>query len=264
MTDTSVETWDLTYRAQRASLVSEVTLRLREGELTAVIGPNGAGKSTLIRLLGGMLRPSAGGVMVAGVDLARSSLADLARVRSILGERTTPRLSYTVAQIVDMGRYPHRNDPSNTPAGDRATVTEAMRMTGISSLASRLFTTLSQGEQTLVSMARVVAQDTPIFLLDEPTTGLDIAHQERAMTLLRTLCRQGRSVVAVLHDLNLAATYADRMILMSHGKVIATGPPKDVLRADLLSEVYGHPVVVVDHPFRDASLVLTADLPFDR
>ncbi|HEX9762994.1 MAG TPA: ATP-binding cassette domain-containing protein, partial [Acidimicrobiia bacterium] len=262
MVDPYVETRELTYRVGTKPLVLDVTLRLYSGELTAVIGPNGAGKSTLLNLVGGMLRPSSGGVSLGGVDPATSALTDLARIRSILGEMAPSDLSYTAAQVVDMGRFPHRVDPDNTAEKDRGAVSEAMMMTDTSDLKSRIFSTLSRGEQTMVSLARVLAQATPVVLLDEPTTGLDIAHQERALTLAKEVCRaRGRSVVAVLHDLNLAAAYADQVILMDGGRVIASGPPNEVLVADLLSEANRHPMVVVGHPFRDRPLVLSAGTP---
>ncbi len=157
-----------------------------------------------------------------------------------------------------MGRFPHRRDQANTHEKDSEAVADAMAQTDTTRFASRTYTTLSKGEQTRVSLARVIAQATPIVLLDEPTTALDVAHQERIMKRAVQLARQQRTTVVVLHDLNAAAVHADRIILMNQGTVVARGQPREVLQADLLSTVYDQPMVVVDHPFRDCPLVLTA------
>jgi len=157
-----------------------------------------------------------------------------------------------------MGRFPHRRDPANSSQRDAAAVQEAMERTDTLALVGRSYTTLSGGERTRVSLARVLAQETPIVLLDEPTTALDVAHQERIMAEAFALSRRDRSVVVVLHDLNSAAVHADRIVLMHEGTVVAEGEPREVLTASLLSDVYRQPLVVVDHPFRDVPWVLAA------
>jgi iron complex transport system ATP-binding protein len=259
MRDPSIIANRLTYRVQGATLVSDVDLEVSPGELVAVIGPNGAGKSTLLNLLSGNLHPTEGAVFINGIDTSDVLPGDLALERSILTQREPIDIPYTAAQVVEMGRFPHRRDEANTKEQDLAAVADAMAQTDTTRFANRTYATLSKGEQTRVSLARVIAQATPIILLDEPTTALDVAHQERIMRRAVQLARQQRTTLVVLHDLNAAAVHADRIVLMNHGTVVAEGGPRDVLQADLLSTVYDQPMVVVDHPFRDCPLVLTAD-----
>jgi len=236
-----------------------VALALGEGAIAAVIGPNGAGKSTLLGLLSGSLVPTRGEVLLNGINTASAHPGDLATERSILTQREPFDIPYTVAQVVEMGRFPHRRDAANTRERDEAAVADAMAQTDTTRFANRAYATLSKGEQTRVSLARIIAQATPIILLDEPTTALDVAHQERIMRRALQLARQQRTTVVVLHDLNAAAVYAERVVLMSRGVVVADGPPRVVLEAEILSEVYNQSMVVVDHPFRHCPLVLTAD-----
>lgn len=247
-----------TYRVQDATLVSDIDLGFAPGELIAVIGPNGAGKSTLLNLLSGDLNPTEGNVLVNGIDTSRALPGDLALERSILTQREPVDIPYTASQVVAMGRFPHRREEANTRERDAAVIADAMAQTDTTRFASRTYATLSRGEQTRVSLARVIAQETPIILLDEPTTALDVAHQERIMNLAAVLAGD-RTVVAVLHDLNAAAMHANRILVMSGGAVVADGEPRDVLRGNLLTAVYNQPMVVVDHPFRECPLVLTAD-----
>ena len=259
MPEPAVAATSLTYRVGDATLVSNVDFAAARGELVAVIGPNGAGKSTLLNLLSGDLQPSEGQVVLDSVDIADALPGDLALVRSMLTQRTPVDIPYTAAQVVNMGRFPHRRDEANSAERDSAAVAEAMDRTDTSRFAGRVYATLSGGERTRVSLARVFAQKTPIVFLDEPTTALDVAHQERIMGETVRLSREQRAVVVVLHDLNAAAVHADRIVLMNQSKVVAGGRPREVLQEALLSEVYAQRMVVVDHPFRDCPLVLAAD-----
>jgi iron complex transport system ATP-binding protein len=259
MSEATVVARSLTYQVGDATLVDGVDFEASEGELVAVIGPNGAGKSTLLNLLAGNLRPTAGDVLLNGVDASDALPGDLALLRSMLTQREPIEIPYTAAQVVQIGRFPHRRDENNSASRDAAVVAEAMASTDTTQFATRIYATLSGGEQTRVSLARVLAQDTPIVFLDEPTSALDVAHQERVMSEAVRVSRQHRAVVVVLHDLNAAAMHADRIVLMNQGAVVARGYPRDVLRQDLLSTVYSQSMVVVDHPFRDCPLVLTAD-----
>ena len=259
MPEPAVAATSLTYRVGDATLVSKVDFAAARGELVAVIGPNGAGKSTLLNLLSGDLQPSEGQVVLDSVDIADALPGDLALVRSMLTQRTPVDIPYTAAQVVNMGRFPHRRDEANSAERDSAAVAEAMDRTDTSRFAGRVYATLSGGERTRVSLARVFAQKTPIVFLDEPTTALDVAHQERIMGETVRLSREQRAVVVVLHDLNAAAVHADRIVLMNQSEVVAGGRPREVLQEALLSEVYAQRMVVVDHPFRDCPLVLAAD-----
>lgn len=259
MSDPTIVADRVTYRVQGATLVSDIEIKVSPGELVAVIGPNGAGKSTLLNLLSGNLHPTEGEVFLNGINTSRALPGDLALERSILTQREPIDIPYTAIQVVEMGRFPHRREQSNTREQDLEAVADAMAQTDTTRFASRTYATLSKGEQARVSLARVIAQATPIVLLDEPTTALDVAHQERIMKRAVQLARQQRTTVVVLHDLNAAAVHADRIILMNQGTVVARGQPREVLQADLLSTVYDQPMVVVDHPFRDCPLVLTAN-----
>ena len=246
----------LTFRVKDAVLVSDVDFRAEWGELVAIIGPNGAGKSTLLSLLAGDLVASAGSATIDGIELGGAAPAELATLRAVLSQRTPIDIPFTAAEVVAIGRFPHRRDAANSGEHDTAVVAAAMERTDTRRFAGRIFSTLSGGERTRVSLARVLAQDTPVVYLDEPTTALDVAHQERMMRQVASLAAEGRCVVTVLHDLNAAAVYADRIVLMSEGRVVAEGSPREVLRADTLNETYGHPMLVIDHPLHDCPLVL--------
>lgn len=244
---------DLVLQVEGATLVDGVTLTLNGGEVLGVVGPNGAGKTSLLRLLAGELTPTAGRVTLGGVPLASLRPLELARRRALLPQHTLLQFAFQVLDVVLMGRYPHRDSSAEK---DRAVARQAMEGTDTVQLATRLYPTLSGGEQTRASFARVLAQETPVIMLDEPTVSLDLRHQELVMGILRSLADEGTAVVVVLHDLNLAARYADRVALMDRGRLAALAPTRAVLRADLLSEVYQHPVIVVPHPQLDCPLVL--------
>lgn len=250
---TVLATRDLVYTVDDTVLVDGIDLAAAPGELLGIVGPNGAGKSTLIGLLAGELTPTSGDVLIQGRSVSEYRPRELALLRSVLPQQTVLQFAFRVRDVVRMGRYPHRE---STIAEDLVAVAEAMDQVEVSHLADRLFPTLSGGEQTRASIARVLAQDGPAVLLDEPTASLDIRHQEMVMGVLSDLRDAGVGVIAVLHDLNLAARYADRVALMSSGRLAACGSPDDVLRADLLTEIYGYPVAVEQHPLLDCPLIL--------
>ncbi len=254
-----IEARQLGYRVGRATLIESVDLTLAAGELVAVVGPNGAGKSTLLRVLAGDLRASAGRVMLADEPIERYDYDDLALRRAVFVQQTVRDIPFAVEAVVAMGRYPHQRRADNTAEDDRRSVAAALEKTETAHLADRVFATLSTGEQTRVSLARILAQDTPVLLLDEPTTALDVAHEERVMSELRKLADGRRAVLAILHDLNAAANYATRVVVVAGGAIRAVGTPAEVFQDALLSEVYRQPMRVVDHPFRDCPLVLVAD-----
>jgi iron complex transport system ATP-binding protein len=243
-------------RVEGATLLDGVTLEVFPGEVLGVVGPNGAGKTSLLRVLAGEIPPTSGGVLLDGVPLSQYRPRQLARRRALLPQQTLLQFAFRARDVVLMGRYPLRDSSADQ---DLEAARRAMAATDVAHLAARLYPTLSGGEQTRVSFARVLVQETPLVMLDEPTTSLDLRHQEMVMGLVRSLADGGAAVVAVLHDLNLAARYADRVALMSRGRLAALAPTRQVMRADLLSEVYQHPVVVVPHPGRDCPLVLPGE-----
>ena len=248
----------VSYAVQDRTLVSKVEVDLGPGEMLAIVGPNGAGKSTLCALLAGDLAPMEGAVEVCGHAVRATKPAALARLRSMLSQHTPLRFPFTAREVALMGRHPHIPRWRSPTETDYALAEGAMQSTQVLHLADRLYPTLSGGEQRRVSLARVLAQDTPVVLLDEPTAALDIGHQQLVMSLCRQLANDGRAVLAVLHDLNLAGAYADRIMVMSEGEVVAVGRPEEVLCPDLLSAVFNQQVMVMPHPQTDKPVVLAS------
>ena len=248
----------VSYAVQDRTLVSKVKVDLGPGEMLAIVGPNGAGKSTLCALLAGDLAPMEGEVEVCGHAVRATKPAALARLRSMLSQHTPLRFPFTAREVALMGRHPHIPRWRSPTETDYALAEGAMQSTQVLHLADRLYPTLSGGEQRRVSLARVLAQDTPVVLLDEPTAALDIGHQQLVMSLCRQLANDGRAVLAVLHDLNLAGAYADRIMVMSEGEVVAVGRPEEVLCPDLLSAVFNQQVMVIPHPQTDKPVVLAS------
>ncbi|WP_435743614.1 heme ABC transporter ATP-binding protein [Nocardioides sp. SYSU DS0663] len=235
----------LTVELGGAAVLTDVDLDVRAGELLALVGPNGAGKSTLLGVLSGDVVPATGVLEVAGRPVADHSARELARLRAVQLQKQGLAFGFRVADVVRMGRSPwHR---SVRAADDDRVVGAAMVRADVSPLAERLFPTLSGGEQARTSFARLLAQETPVLLLDEPTAALDIRHQEALLRVVRQEVAAGAAAVVVLHDLSLAAAYADRVCVLAGGRVRAIGTPADVLTGELLSDVYAHPVEVLDH-----------------
>ncbi|WP_165570546.1 heme ABC transporter ATP-binding protein [Aeromicrobium sp. IC_218] len=222
-----------------------VSLEVSPGELVALVGPNGAGKSTLMGVMSGDVKPQRGHASVDGVDVAAWRAKDLARRRAVLTQEQRLAFGFSAVDVVRMGRAPWaRTDREDE---DDRVVAESMLRTDVVHLAAQPFPTLSGGEKARTSFARVLAQETELVLLDEPTAALDLRHQDQVLAEARALALGGRAVVAVVHDLSVAAAYADRMAVLHGGAVVADGVPRDVLRPDLVGEVYEHPVDVVEH-----------------
>lgn len=244
------------YDAGQSTLLEDVSLEVARGTLVGIIGPNGAGKSSLLSIVAGDRAPTRGRVNLNGRPVGAYRPAELAQERAVLPQQTLVPFPFTTRDIVLMGRHPYHTDPENSRARDEAIAVEMMRETDTEHLEHRIFPSLSAGEKTRVALARVFAQQTPLILLDEPTATLDIHHQEHTMGLLRRRAAAGTAVLAVLHDLNLAAAYADEIVLLAAGRVVSAGPPREVLRQDLLTEAYDQPLRVVPHPHRDCPLVV--------
>jgi len=208
------------------------------GCLTAVIGPNGCGKSTLIKCLAGLMKPVSGTIRLGGRDLRTLSERERARLISCMPQsRIAPDVS--VYRLAAHGRYPHLRWGQNPGREDREIIDRALERTGMLPLANRIVSRLSGGERQRAYLAMMLAQQTPVMLLDEPTTYLDLSSQFSLMELLRGLCREGRSAVAVLHDLSLALEYADRILLMQDGRLAAEGTPEEIFASGRLREVFG-------------------------
>lgn len=254
----AVEAAAVSYRLDDGTpLVDDVSLAVHPGELVAVLGPNGAGKSTLLGLLTGDLAPTAGEVRVAGRPLAAFGARELARHRAVMPQQTGLAFPFTVDEVVRMGRTPHAGTrPDAAAESEDAIVARCLAETDTTHLAGRAFPSLSGGEQARVTLARVLAQQAPLLLLDEPTAALDLKHTEDVLRLARQRARRGDAILVVLHDLTLAAAYADRIALLARGRLAACGPPAAVCTPATLSALYGHPVDVLPHPTTGALLVL--------
>ena len=222
------------------TILDGVSIDVVPGEVLVLVGPNGAGKSTLLGVLSGERSPSRGTVTVEGRELRGIRHAELARVRSVLTQENSVSFPFLVSEVVAMGRSPWARTIEGRD--DITAVAEAMAATDITHLAGRRYTQLSGGEKARVSLARVLAQRTPVIFLDEPTASLDLRHQEDVMRVGRRMADEGRAVVIVLHDLSLASAYADRLALVSEGRLEALGAPADVLTEERVERVYGLPV----------------------
>lgn len=245
-------------RLNGRNLLDAVSLTAESGEILAIVGPNGAGKSTLLRVMTGDVALTEGVVRVGGRDPHTTTLREMSMLRAYLGPRGVPDIPFTVRDVVAMGRHPHRRTQL-APEEHDAIVESALEATDVHNLAERRVDSLSTGERQRVGLARVISQETPIVLLDEPTSALDIGHQESVMKLLAGLKTANRTVLTVLHDLNLAAAHADRLLVLHHGMVQALGPPEEVLDEGMLEEVYAQRMRVIPHPERNCPLVVTLD-----
>lgn len=237
----------------------DISLTLPAEQFCAIIGPNGCGKSTLLRGLARILSPEAGQVFLDGQDIQHLPTRDLARRLGFLPQNLLIPEGLSVTELVARGRYPHRRLFGGRDTADTRAIAHAMALTGISDLAEQSVETLSGGQRQRVWLALVLAQETGILLLDEPTTYLDIAHQIELMELLRGLSRdQGNTVVAVLHDLNQASRYADHLVVMAHGSVVAQGTPWEMMTPELLHQVFGLHCTIIADPVSQTPLVVPA------
>ncbi|MEU6860563.1 heme ABC transporter ATP-binding protein [Glycomyces sp. NPDC046736] len=223
-----------------------VDLDVHAGEVLSLVGPNGAGKSTLLSAISGDRAPDAGEVVLWDRLVSEWTALDVARRRAVLPQAHLVSFPFTVREVVEMGRAPWTG--TDRADQDARRIADALALTEADAFAHRPFTSLSGGEQARVMLARVVAQDTGLVLLDEPTAALDLRHQEMVGRLCRALAAEGRAVVIVLHDLDLAAAYSDRCALLADGRLAACGTPAEVLTAPRLSEVYRQPVKVDPDP----------------
>ncbi|WP_395638376.1 heme ABC transporter ATP-binding protein [Pseudolysinimonas sp.] len=238
----------LSVELDRRVVLSDVSLDVLPGEVLALVGPNGAGKSTLLSVLSGERVPTSGLVEVSvdgvGRDIQTFSASELSRIRSVLTQDNALSFPFRVGDVIAMGRAPWTR--TSEIAQDALMIQSAATQADVAHLAHRRFTELSGGERARVSLARVLAQDTPVVFLDEPTAALDLRHQEDVLRIARSLAAAGRAVVLVVHDLSLAGAVADRVALLSAGRLVAVGSPASVLTASAISEVYGLSVRVVD------------------
>ncbi len=248
---------NLSIRYGNRLALKNIQLEIREGETLALLGPNGSGKSTLLRSLAGLLPTAAGTVRLSGRQMNTLNPAERARQISLVPQNALLPPAFTAWETVLLGRSPYLNFLGQVSPADEKIARAALERVDALSLAERRIGELSGGEAQRILLARALAQSTPVLLLDEPTTHLDIQHQMGLLELIRKLSAECTlTVVIALHDLNLAARYADRLALLVDGELKALGTAKEVLRAEILSAVYRWPVQVVEHPFLNGPLIL--------
>ncbi len=236
------------------AIVKTVSMEVYPGEVLALVGPNGAGKSSILSLLAGDVHATSGTAFLGDRDVSKYRPDEASRLRSVLMQANQVSFPFSVWEIVEMGRAPWARTP--LIAQDEEAIEEALTLADVGHLSERRFNQLSGGERARVSLARVLAQRTPLVLLDEPTAALDLKHQESVMKTIRDLADEGRGVVVVVHDLSVAAGYADRVAMVVEGRLEATGSPSEVIVADRVSKVYGVDVDIeqVGHPPRPVVL----------
>ncbi|MFF1417858.1 ABC transporter ATP-binding protein [Streptomyces sp. NPDC058280] len=248
---------ELTLAYEDRTVVHELELAVPDGRVTVIVGPNACGKSTTLRALGRLLKPRGGAVLLDGAELAKIPTKKIAQSIGLLPQSPVAPEAITVADLVSRGRQPHQHWWQQWSDEDERAVTDAMERTDVTALADRPVDELSGGQRQRVWIAMALAQETDLLLLDEPTTFLDIAHQVEVLDLVRRLNHdQGRTVVIVLHDLNQAARYADHLVAMKSGRIVAEGRPQDIVTAELVRQVFGLESVVVPDPVTGSPLVV--------
>jgi len=245
----------VSYAVEELRILDAVSLRIEPGEFVGLIGPNGAGKTTLLRLLVGILSPSGGEVLLEGVPLERIRSRERARKVAFLGQEAPAAFPFPVLDILLMGRYPFLGRFDREAEADVDRARRALAYVGLEGLEERYFHELSGGERQLVLFAKVLVQDTRGLLLDEPTSNLDIKHQDLFFSMARELAREKRSVVAAVHNINVASHYCTRLVLLHRGAIAAQGAPEEVLRPETLERVYGARTVVTRNPATGSLMV---------
>jgi iron complex transport system ATP-binding protein len=246
----------LTLRYDERTISQNLSVTIPDGSFTVIVGPNACGKSTLLRALARLLAPSEGTVILDGRSIGDLPAKDVARRLGLLPQSAIAPDGITVADLVARGRYPHQSFFRQWSRADEAAILAAMQATHVADLSGRLVDELSGGQRQRVWIAMVLAQETPILLLDEPTTFLDIAHQFDMLDLLSDLNRAGRTVVAVLQDLNQACRYAFHLIAMKDGGIVAEGLPVRIVTEHLVETVFGLQALVIDDPIANTPLVV--------
>ena len=235
----SISARDLSYEIEAETLLDGVSLHADRGQLVGLIGPNGAGKSTLLRAISGVVRYRGGPVRLEGADLRTLSSRDVASALALIPQIAPYTHGFTSIELVLMGRYPHLRRFQVEGVADERIARDAMRLTETDRLADRTLDTLSGGERQRVFVSRALAQQPRILLLDEPTSNLDVLHQLKVFDLVRQLVDDGLTAVAAIHDLNMAARYCDRLVLLKDGRVVAKGTPEEVLLPGTIEQAFG-------------------------
>lgn len=246
----------ISFTYEKEEVIKNISLTLQQGAFLGIIGPNGAGKSTLLRLLCGILKPQHGSVELFGVPLHSIGTKQRAQQIAFVPQETHFSLNFTVEDIVHTGRYPYLKAFQKETQKDSDAVNQAFEYARLHTFKKRPINTLSSGERQRVVIARALAQEPDVILLDEPTSHLDLHHQHAIMELLTDLHQRDISIITVNHDINTASLYCQHLFLMHQGSVYREGPPHSIIRENILNEVYGVKVKVIDHPSRNTPQVL--------
>ncbi|MBP1876002.1 iron complex transport system ATP-binding protein [Ensifer adhaerens] len=247
----------VTLAYERRIISADLSVGIPDGSFTVIVGPNASGKSTLLRALARLLSPSSGQIVLDGKEIGKYAAKAVASRIGLLPQSSVAPEGISVFDLVSRGRYPHQSFLRQWSKADEAAVWEAMELTGVADLADRPVDELSGGQRQRVWIGVVLAQETPILLLDEPTTFLDIAHQIELLDLCQHLSRhRGRTLVAVLHDLNHACRYATHMIAMRDGAIVAEGEPAKIITPKLVEDVFGLSCMIIDDPVSATPLIV--------
>lgn len=255
-----LHTHDLSFEVGGRLIIDGVDCTVEAGSLTALIGPNGAGKSTLLHLISAAARPSAGSIALAGRDAAALKRRERARYSALVEQQAETELDLAVFDVVLLGRTPHTPLLGAPGADDERIAWDALSAVDAAGFAERRFHELSGGERQRILLARALAQEPQLLLMDEPTNHLDVQAQLATLTLMRSLADRGLAVLAALHDLTLAARFADQLIVLDQGRVVASGAPRDVLTPELVRDVYGVRADIVPHPVDGSPLIAFSPL----
>ncbi|QJD84941.1 heme ABC transporter ATP-binding protein [Cohnella herbarum] len=232
-----------------ANILADIGFSVRRGEFFGILGPNGSGKSTLLKMISGVEKMSSGQIRIDGKDLGDYSRKELSRSLAVLQQESLPSVNFTVKEVVEMGRYPYQNWLGEEKGDHEAIINSILNKLKLVELQDRSLQYLSGGERQRVALGKVMAQQPKLLLLDEPTTYLDIGYQIQIMDLVKAWQNEERlTVVAVLHDLNLASIYCDRLLMIHKGEAVCLGTPEEIMRSELIKQVYGTTPIVVEHP----------------
>ncbi len=262
MSSLYMEQVSFAYSKDFGPVLKGIDLKIESGQMVGVVGPNGSGKTTFLRLASGVLHPTTGDILLDGSNIRTMSRNGIAQRVAMVPQYFYMPFSFTVAEVVMMGRTPFIRLLAGERGHDRDAVRDSMQATGVSELESRIFNDLSGGERQRAILALAMAQEPKLLLLDEPTAHLDINHQTELLQLVRRLnTEQGITVCAVMHDLNLASLYFDRLVILKDGTIYADGSPKEVLTADNIRHVYGTEVHITTHPTAQTPYIIVLPKP---